>query len=188
MASSLVVVAVVSCMASCASPLLTPYPDDWPSQLTDGNCTSISGAFRNEAIATTLWRSPTVPATSRAFLSSLLNDGTSGSVSEVHAAIGAVSIHGDKLTYDLGDSTGKSASPEGKWECDPRGFIVVRFRSKMVSEESEGHADLVLSLSMASDRSLVVRDEIRTRSVSFGFIPNGSHAVYWSRYRPANAR
>jgi hypothetical protein len=173
--------------SGCASQPPTPYPADWPSRATSGDCAEISGRYRNEATNTTLWRSPTVPATARAYLANLLSDGTSGSVSSVQAAIQDVVIDAATTSYrvsSLSETKVDAGIPSGHWTCLSDGRIAIRFERKVYSEDSEGNAVTVIELQRASDQSLIVRKEVRITSITFGVIPNGSETVDWARFAP----
>lgn len=172
-------------VSGCVSRSLNPYPAAWPSLVTTSDCADISGRYRNEASATTLWRSPTIPATARAYLANLLADGTSGSVSEVQTGIQEVVLDAAKLSYSAIPArqvSGPIGTSSGQWTCMSNGQVTIRFESEIFGEHSVGHAVIIMMLQRATDRSLVVRQEIATRSATFGVFATGSETVNWARF------
>lgn len=183
--SSVWTVILFVAVSGCVSHSLNPYPAAWPSLVTTSDCADVSGRYRNEASATTLWRSPTIPATARAYLANLLADGTPGSVSTVQANIMEVVIDATRMSYRAiqsshpSDDTGISS---GHWACMPDGRLLIRFEREMLAEDSVGRVKIAIALQRANDHSLIVREEVKIRSIDLGVIPSGQETLDWARF------
>jgi hypothetical protein len=176
---------VVACLTACAVEPPTPYPAVWPALGKVSSCEELSGTYKNEALATTLWQSPKLPETSRAYMAYLLIDGTSGSMSAQQAEISAVILDGKNLSFRVVPETalsGSTNSPQGVWTCSPSGEISIQFESRVYSEDSQGRSRIVITLSRADGGTLIVRQDIRIRSVTWGVIPNGFESLNWMMF------
>ncbi len=69
-----------NCLVSCTLHQQAEYPSTWPKIVESADCDDLSGYYKNEALETTLWRSPKLSETARAFLLSYLIEGAPGSL------------------------------------------------------------------------------------------------------------
>jgi hypothetical protein len=169
----------------CVSQDTSPYPPDWPPLARASSCSDIGGQYRNAATGTTLWLSPTMPVTSRAFLSHLLLDGTPRSLSEAESTEQFVVIDSAKRSYSVhrpGDFRGFAGLSSGQWECRSSGELTLRFERDSKGEGSMGRIHILLALRKASDGSLIAHGSYKIRGVSWGVIPSGDDSEDWYRF------
>lgn len=178
-----------ACLSGCASDPPTPYPTTWPAVSKVTRCGELSGTYKNEAIATTLWKSPKLPETARAYLAYLLSDGTSGGMSKHQAGITSVRLDADKLTFEgvpVSDPDPSIKDPPGVWSCTPAGEINIQFKGRTWSEDSEGRLTIDVTLSKAADGALIAREQIHIVGVTWGIVPHTYDELDWMMFAPAS--
>lgn len=172
----------VGAAGSCAVKEFVAYPPAWPELIGAASCADMSGRYVNEAVATTLWRSPTNPDTARGFLSAAL-----GFVSEVphrDVAVIELDVNDRAVTLYLRDPPRSTAiSLPEPWRCAKSGELTSRFTLNVEAEGSVGsRAESLVSLSRARDGSLVVHDVTTT----WAFPQGRGREESWMRFAAAN--
>ena len=183
------VAVAAACLAGCATEPPTPYPTAWPAITKVSSCSDLSGTYKNEATATTLWKSPKMAETARAYLAYLLSDGTPGSMSKHQASILAVSLDADRLTFKgmpVSDPDPTIKDPPGVWSCNPAGEINIQFKRRTWSEDSEGWSTIDVTLSKAADGALIAREQIHIAGVTWGVVPHTYDDLDWMMFAPAS--
>ena len=168
---------------ACASdPQTLSPPQDWPARktLVHTNCASLDGYFRNSATRSTAYRSPNVPRSSTAFLTSLLTDGFEYSNDARADSATSVRLDASRLqALALDDNVQHelTASSNQLLRCSPNGTIVVAF-SSLASGESFANGKRIVTIELieATDPSLIARQTVSTCAVHFGLVP-GCHRI-----------
>ena len=181
LAQNLIIGFLSSSVAGCAVREAIQYPSGWSPTVERSQCADLSGTYVNEAADTTLWHSKKNPASARAFLTSILLDGSPGSYDERQMQTATINIdiasRVIRAYTAVNDSELSSKMLSNAWTCSLNGRLEATFRNTAEIEGKVGNEAVShLTILSTHNRSVVVHRVLESGAM---FPPGHSRTEDW---------